>query len=140
LLPGMLQALLSGSNAERNATKIAPGSSLWRLRAAVPTGLRAWVARVLPDHLTLEITARLEMRGVDWTKTRAFMVPSGDCGYLRLNLSGRERDGIVDPKDADQVLDHIASGLLTFRDPDGRLAVKNVQFVSRSLKDRTPSN
>src|SRR5207253_11509954 len=124
LLPGMLQALLSGSNAERNATKIAPGSSLWRLRAAVPTGLRAWVARVLPDHLTLEITARLEMRGVDWTKTRAFMVPSGDCGYVRLNLKGRERDGIVNPEEADALLGRIVSGLKTFRDLDGEPAIK----------------
>jgi predicted AlkP superfamily phosphohydrolase/phosphomutase len=88
----------------------------------------------------MQLTARLEMRGVDWTKTRAFMVPSGDCGYLRLNLLGRERDGIVDPKDADQILNHIASGLLTFRDPDGRPAVKNVEFVSHVIKERTLSN
>ena len=134
LLPGMLQAVLSERGVERFATK-AGGSSLWRLRAAIPPDLRAWVARILPDQWAMQLTARLEMRGVDWTKTRAFMVPSGDCGYLRLNLSGRERDGIVDPKDADQVLDHIASGLLTFRDPDGGPAVKNVEFVSQSLKE-----
>jgi predicted AlkP superfamily phosphohydrolase/phosphomutase len=77
---------------------------------------------------------------MDWGKTRAFMVPSGDCGYLRLNLSGRERDGIVDPKEADQLLDQIASGLVTFRDPDGRPAVKNVEMVSESARDRTQSN
>ena len=46
----------------------------------------------------------------------------------------------MDPKDADQVLDHIASGLLTFRDPDGGPAVKHVECVSRSLKGRTRSN
>ena len=139
LLPGMLQAVLSGKGVERSATK-AGGSSLWRLRAALPSDLRAWVARILPDHWAMQLTARLEMRGVDWTKTRAFMVPSGDCGYLRLNLSGRERDGIVDPKDADQVLNQIASGLLTFRDPDGGPAVKHVEPVSRSVKERTLSN
>jgi predicted AlkP superfamily phosphohydrolase/phosphomutase len=139
LLPGMLQAVLSEKGVEKSATK-AGGSSLWRLRAAIPPDFRAWVARILPDHWAMQITARLEMRGVDWTKTQAFMVPSGDCGYLRLNLSGRERDGIVDPKNADQILDHIASGLLTFRDPDGGPAVKNVECVSRSLKERVPSN
>ena len=80
-----------------------PADSLWRLRAALPTGLRAWVARVLPNRLTLELTARLEMRGVDWTKTSAFMVPSGDCGYIRLNLRGRERDGIVSPEEVGRV-------------------------------------
>ncbi len=139
LLPGMLQAVLSGKGVEGYATK-AGGSFLWRLRAAIPSDLRASVARILPDQWAMQLTARLEMRGVDWTKTRAFMVPSGDCGYLRLNLSGREREGIVDPKDADQVLDHIASGLLTFRDSDGGPAVKHVELVSRSLKERALSN
>jgi len=139
LLPGMLQAVLSENGAARSAAT-GGGSSLWRLRAAIPPDLRAWVARILPDEWAMQLTARLEMRGVDWTKTRAFMVPSGDCGYLRLNLAGRERDGIVDPNEADQLMEHIASGLLTFRDPDGGSAVKNVERISLSAKDRTLSN
>jgi predicted AlkP superfamily phosphohydrolase/phosphomutase len=68
------------------------------------------------------------------------MVPSGDCGYIRLNLSGREREGIVDPKEANQVLEQIASGLLTFRDPDGTSAVKRVETVSQSPDAWTLSN
>ena len=115
LLPGMLQALLAGSSTEKNHR--APGGSLWCLRAAVPRGLRAWVARVLPDRLTLELTARLETRGVDWTKTRAFMVPSGDCGYVRLNLRGREREGIVSPDEADALLDEICRRTSNFSRP-----------------------
>jgi predicted AlkP superfamily phosphohydrolase/phosphomutase len=132
LLPGMLGAVLSGKHFERNATKMS-GDSLWHLRAAVPAGLRAWVARVLPDRIALDITARLETRGVDWKKTRAFMVPSGDCGYIRLNLRGRERDGIVSPDEADALLDRIVSGLQSFHDPDGHPAIKNIDFVSDSL-------
>lgn len=131
LLPGMVQAVLSGS--DRPSIHRPPGGSLWRLRAAIPTPLRAWVARVLPDRLTLELTARLDMRGVDWASTRAFAVPSGDCGYIRLNLIGRERDGIVDPDEAPRLLDELASGLQTFRDPGGEPAVKAVEVVSRSL-------
>ena len=135
ILPGMLQAVLSEKGVEASQSKPV-GSSLWRLRAALPPDLRASVARMLPDHWAMQLTARLEMRGVDWTKTRAFMVPSGDCGYIRLNLAGRERDGIVDPNQADDVLNHIASGLLTFRDPDGGAAVKKVEYVSHSIKER----
>jgi len=132
LLPGMLHAVLSEKRVERNATKT-PGNSLWRLRAAVPADFRARVARVLPDRITREITARLETRGVDWTRTRAFTMPSGDCGYIRLNLRGRERDGIVSVEDADALLDRIVSGLQTFRDPDGEPAVKMIEFPSDSL-------
>ena len=132
LLPGMLQAVLSGKNLDNNASKAA-GNSLWRLRAAVPPDLRALVARVLPDRLTMDLTARLEMRGVNWSATKAFMVPSGDCGYVRLNLRGREREGIVDIKDAGQLLEQIASGLRTFCDPDGAPAIARIEFAAESL-------
>jgi predicted AlkP superfamily phosphohydrolase/phosphomutase len=134
LLPGMLHAVLGGHDPGKPGADRAPGGSLWRLRAGIPTPLRAWVARVLPDRLTLELTARLEMRGVDWASTRAFAVPSGDCGYIRLNLMGRERDGIVDLAEAPRLLDQVASGLRTFRDPDGEPAVRTVEFVSSSLQ------
>jgi predicted AlkP superfamily phosphohydrolase/phosphomutase len=132
LLPGMLQAVLSENRAETK-TKKAAGNFLWRFRSAVPADFRAWIARVLPDPWAMEIAARLEMRGVDWTKTRAFTVPSGNCSYIRLNLTGRERDGIVGPEEADKLMDQIASGLRTFRDPDGAAAIKNIEFVSNSL-------
>lgn len=138
LLPAMLQAVLSGAPRDPRGSAGPPGGSLWRLRAMLPVGLRAWVARVLPDRLTLELTARLEMRGVDWARTRAFMPPSGDCGYVRLNLRGRERDGIVDPADADAILAEIESGLTTFCDPDGRPAVENVDRASTILGSDTP--
>ena len=139
VLPGMLQAVLGGKGIGISEHKNS-GNFLWRLRAAISPDLRASVARILPDDWAMQLTARLEMRGIDWAKTRAFMVPSGDCGFLRLNLSGRERDGIVDPQEADQLLEQIASGLLTFRDPDGTPAVKRVELVTQSAKERTLSN
>ena len=139
LLPGMLQAVLSGRKLNHQAAKAA-GNSLWRLRAAVSSDLRALVARVLPDRLTMDLTARLEMRGVDWRATKAFMAPSGDCGYVRLNLRGREREGIVDPKQADELLERIASGLRTFCDPDGTPAIARIEFTAKSLGYGDPSH
>jgi len=127
LLPGMLAAVLAGG-------PIASGDSgsgaIWRLRGAIPTGARAAIARALPDRLALELTARLELRGMDWSQTLAFAHPADNQGYLRLNLRGRERDGIVDPREADELLDRIASGLRTFCDPDGTPAVAGVERVA----------
>jgi len=139
LLPGMLQAVLA-KTCTRPPQEKKDGNFLWRLRAALSPDLRARVARMLPDAWAMELTARLEMRGMDWSRTRAFMVPSGECGYVRLNLLGREREGIVRPSESDQVLDEITSGLLTFRDPDGNAAVKRVEIVTQSPEERTLSN
>ena len=127
LLPQMLAAVLSGGPL--------PGgdggnAAIWRLRAAIPAGTRGAVARALPDRVALELTARLELRGIDWSRTAAFCHPADNQGYVRLNLRGRERDGIVDPAEADALLATIADGLMSFRDPDGAPAVARVDRVA----------
>lgn len=130
LLPEMLEAVLRDGGPPDEA----PGF-IWRLRAAVPADLRGRVARVLPDRLALELTSRLELRGMDWESTRAFAQPADNQGYVRLNLRGRERAGIVDPEDADDLCARIADGLRTFTDPDGAPAVKDVERVADTFGD-----
>jgi predicted AlkP superfamily phosphohydrolase/phosphomutase len=120
-LPAMLTRVLDGRSHNRTASP--PGSGLWRLRAIAPTNLRALVASVLPDRLALQLAAYLENAGVDRKTTKAFAVPSDGSGFVRLNLKGRERDGIVDPVDADKLLDEIETGLGTFVEPSGEKMV-----------------
>jgi predicted AlkP superfamily phosphohydrolase/phosphomutase len=129
LLPAMLNAVLRDEN-HSSPPHSAPGSALWKIRAAVPTAVRAWIARMMPDRLALELAARLELRGVRWDRTQAFMVPNDDAGYLRLNLRGRERDGIVEPNEAEAMLDKITTGLMTFRNSDGSQAVRRIWRLS----------
>jgi predicted AlkP superfamily phosphohydrolase/phosphomutase len=56
---------------------------------------------------------------VDWSRTRAW----GEGGYycrLCLNVRGREPQGIVDPADADGLLDELAGRLEALGGPDGQ--------------------
>lgn len=129
LLPAMLNAVLRDEN-QRTPQQSAPGNSLWQIRNAVPTGVRAWIARMMPDRLALELAARLELRRVPWERTKAFIVPNDDAGYLRLNLRGRERDGIVEPSEAEAVMEKITTGLLTFRNSDGSQAIRKIWRTS----------
>lgn len=124
LLPEMLEAVLDGP-----ARPAGRAGAIWRLRAAVPQGLRARMARALPDRLGLELTSRLESRGLD-SAARAFALPADNQGYVRLNLHGRERDGVVDATEAEALMEEIAAGLHTFRDPDGAPCVKAVDHVA----------
>ncbi len=125
LLPAMLERVLAGGPLEHG-----DAGAIWRLRAALPASVRAAVAGAIPDRLALELTARLELRGVNWKSTRAFTHPADNQGYVRLNLRGRERDGIVDPAEADDLCDEISAGLATFTDPEGRPAVADVARVA----------
>jgi len=126
MLPEMLEAILDPARRSGEGG----GRSIWWLRAAVPGNLRAKVAAALPERMALDLTARLELRGVDWSSTVAFAHPAENQGYVRLNLRGRERDGIVEPDEAGPLLDRIADGLRTFRDLDGQPAVASVERVA----------
>ncbi|MQA76459.1 MAG: hypothetical protein GEU88_19390 [Solirubrobacterales bacterium] len=131
LLSQMLAAVLSGGPLESNG-----GGAIWRLRAAMPASLRAVVAGAIPDRAALELTARLELRGHDWARTRAFAHPADNQGYVRLNLRGREREGTVPAQDADEQLAEIAAGLATFHDPDGAPAVASVERTAEHYAGR----
>jgi predicted AlkP superfamily phosphohydrolase/phosphomutase len=142
LLPGMLAAVLAGEKSSRGSfvrderTKEprnamdSDSGGMWRLRGLVSGRARAAVAAAMPDRLALELTARLELRGVDWSSTRAFAHPADNQGYISLNRTGRERDGIVGESEAAELVEQIREGLLDFRDPDGEPGVVAVEEVS----------
>ncbi len=60
-------------------------------------------------------SGQIALDDVDWSKTRAYGI--GFNG-LYLNLKGREAQGIVEPADADALMDRIARRLESFRDRD----------------------
>jgi predicted AlkP superfamily phosphohydrolase/phosphomutase len=122
MLPEVLEAVLG-----RRTNGAAAGSSAFRLRAAVPSSLRAAVASALPTGVVHELAARLYLQGVDWSRTRAVALPGEHNGYVRLNVRGRERDGVVEPGEVDDLLDELAEGIATFRDDDGGEAVAAVE-------------
>jgi predicted AlkP superfamily phosphohydrolase/phosphomutase len=154
LLPGMLHAVLGGEQASRGSFQThtdrkkprdgedSDSGGMWRLRAALSGRVRSAVAASMPDRLALELTARLELRGVDWSSTRAFAHPADNQGYVCLNRAGRERDGIVGGSEAAELTAQIREGLLDFRDPDGQAAVVSVDEVSErwqgAAADRLP--
>ena len=143
LLPGMLAAVLSGGSAGSDGGGDDSDSGwMWRLRGLVSGRARAAVAGAMPDRLALELTTRMEMRGVDWSATRAFAHPADNQGYISLNRAGRERDGIVAEDEAAELVAQIREGLLDFRDPDGEPAVIAVDDVAErwqgSAAERLP--
>jgi predicted AlkP superfamily phosphohydrolase/phosphomutase len=66
-----------------------------------------------------------------WPRMKAFALPSFADGYIRINVKGREPNGIVDPRDYDAVCDEISSLLHELRD-----ARKGIPMVSNILRTR----
>jgi hypothetical protein len=133
LLPEMLARVLGGKpEHERRPFR---QSTLSRVRAALPAQWRETVAALMPDRLALDLTARLETLRIDWQKTRAFALPSDGAGFVRVNRKGREVRGIVEPGEADRMLNEIAAGLLTFHDIGGGPSIRVVTRSSEIVGD-----
>ena len=87
------------------------------MRELVPNRWRHWVKQRLPLALQDWLTTFWRVGRVDWSATRAFCLVADVQGYVRLDLRGREAEGIVAPGDEyDRLGAEIAAGLSTFVD------------------------
>ncbi len=84
------------------------------------------LARMLPG-LRNWAQSKALFAGVDWSKTRVYS--DAQFPRLRLNLKGREGQGIVDPKDADALMDELRTKLMGMKDSiSGEPIVRDVFF------------
>jgi predicted AlkP superfamily phosphohydrolase/phosphomutase len=106
----------------------APGS--FRLldlaRRFVPQSIRLRISRRLPAGMQENLLASQLLGGTDWSQTRAFAIPSLYTGFIRVNLRGREPQGIVSSgQEYRRLLDDLENDLRQLQDPvDGQSAVR----------------
>ncbi|MDO8281261.1 MAG: alkaline phosphatase family protein [Thermodesulfovibrionia bacterium] len=92
----------------------------------VENGFMTLKQKVLPD----DKEGGPLFKYVDWNNTKAF---STGFGSIYLNIKGREKLGIVDPAQADEIMDRISEKLLALTDTnDGKPAIMQV-YKSRDI-------
>lgn len=107
-----------------------------RLRALVPDEWRARVKKHLPRRLQDALTLYWRGNERDWARTPAFVAFCDLDGYIRINLRGRERAGVVDPADYAALCARIAAGLRSFHDADtGEPLVREIGFAADLFAD-----
>ena len=105
-----------------------------RLRGLVPPGLRQSVSRHLPAGVRDKLMKKGAAARLDWSRTRAFCLPTDLEGCVRINLRGREPEGIVAPGELDALCDEIAEKLVELVNPaTGKPAVREVVRVSAAF-------
>jgi predicted AlkP superfamily phosphohydrolase/phosphomutase len=117
----------------------------WRkLKMALPPQLQYRIRDALPKPLRDRLLARWYAGQWRVRGRRAFAVPNNDIsGAVRINLRGRDREGIVEPSDYERVCDELAAALLELVDPvSGRRVVRCVTRLRRECHgpnvDRLP--
>jgi predicted AlkP superfamily phosphohydrolase/phosphomutase len=80
------------------------------IRHMVPERLRVAVSNtLLPRRLRERLSLRWKTAGIAWDCTRAFLIENANEGYIRINLRGREPEGVVEPgRDYESLCDQIS--------------------------------
>ncbi|MEB3160437.1 MAG: alkaline phosphatase family protein, partial [Synechocystis sp.] len=73
-----------------------------------------------------------------WPSMKAFALPSFSEGYVRINLKGREPQGIVDPADYHTLCDELEAKLYALREP--RTDIPLVDHIVRPRQDPLDRN
>lgn len=98
------------------------------VRDLLPKDFRKSVARLLPTGLRDRLAKRVDTAAIDWSRTRAFCLPTDLEGLIRVNLKGREPLGTVEPGEPyERLLDELTAALRALVDPaTGRPVVAEV--------------
>ena len=108
-------------------------SSITRLaRRAIPQSWQQAISSRLPDDFHGRMLSREWFGGTDWASTTVFPIPSYFLGFLRVNLRGREPQGIVEPgSEYLQLLARVEDDLKQLTDPvSGRPAIR---YIARTV-------
>jgi predicted AlkP superfamily phosphohydrolase/phosphomutase len=105
------------------------------VRDLLPKDFRKNLARMLPTALRDRLAQRVDSANVDWSRTRAYCLPTDLEGYIRINLRGREPQGTVEPgPQFEQALAELTDEFAQLRDPaTGRAIVRDVLRTDRAF-------
>jgi predicted AlkP superfamily phosphohydrolase/phosphomutase len=110
---------------------------LYRVKRRIPFHwARPFLTRV-PASLQNQLVSLWSRNMFDWPTTRYFPLPMDEAGYLRINLRGRERDGIVQPgAEYNALCDELAGLMLSLR--DGASGLPIADRVVRAYAEAPP--
>lgn len=91
-----------------------------------PTPLKRLYYKVTPSTATYKLARPTMLPAYDWQKTRAFSLPTDQYGWIRINLTGRESQGIVPVNHYDELCAELEQMLSTLTSATGEPLVRNI--------------
>jgi predicted AlkP superfamily phosphohydrolase/phosphomutase len=102
-------------------------------RRIIPPKWRDRVSQFFPLRLQQRLQARHFLSRTDWDRTTAFPLPGLSSSFIRVNLRGREPNGIVEPgREYHELLSRLKTDLLQLIDPHTGEPV--VQTVTKTVE------
>jgi predicted AlkP superfamily phosphohydrolase/phosphomutase len=104
--------------AKPTARSLARGS-LAAVKRRTPLAVKRIYHHRVSHATRMRLAGPTMMPALDWGRTRAFSLPSDQHGWVRVNLRGREAQGIVDPSEYDATIEEVAAALSALTDEEG---------------------
>lgn len=132
-VPSVLEPLLAGMG----LSHIDDGTDRRRAfitaaKKRVPTALRNIYRSTVPLATRSQWGKASLLPAYDWSRTQAFSLPTDQYGWVRVNLAGRERQGVVAPADYTALLDRIEAEIRALRTAEGHPVAADVIRPPRS--------
>ena len=125
-----IPASVNGAAGKETGKKPAAKADLMSTaRNMIPKSLRVAVSRaVLPRSVNEKLSLRWKTAGISWQHTRAFLIENANEGYIRINLKGREPQGIVEPgREYEDLCENLYQTIKSATNPtNGKLAAHTV--------------
>ncbi len=101
-------------------------STLAAVKNSVPSRLKKLYHTTVPRAVRHRVAPPTTLPPYDWSRTQAFALPTDQHGWIRLNVAGREAEGIVAAERYDELCDEIEGALRALQAEDGAPVVRDV--------------
>ena len=115
-------------------------SAFATIKRRTPLALKRLYHRVASRSIMVRFVQQGMMPTYDWSRTVAFPLPSDQNGWIRLNLMGREAQGILNLEKYDETCDRLEAVLQGLRTDGGKPVVKDVLRIARETGGTPPQH
>src|SRR6185503_3014881 len=109
-------------------------SLLAAIKRHTPGGLKKLYYKLTPTAATHKLARPTMLPVYDWKTTRAFSLPTEQYGWIRVNLAGREAQGIVSADQYDETCKQLEAMLLGLTTESGASLVRDIVRTAASAK------
>jgi predicted AlkP superfamily phosphohydrolase/phosphomutase len=110
------------------------------MKRRAPAPLKRLYYRTASQEVTRRLAQTTMIPTYDWSRTRAFSLPTDQHGWIRLNVDGREVEGIVPQERYDETCCEIAGALRSLTTEDGKPVVRDVIQLSHRTDGSPPKH
>ena len=107
-------------------------SLLASAKRTTPDSLKNLYYKLTPTATTHKLARPTMLPVYDWKTTRAFSLPTDQYGWIRVNLAGREAQGIVSVNQYDETCGQLEDLLLALTTEDGESLVHDLTRTAGS--------